>query len=125
MKIQREKLPQPMLPRGLAGHLIARMMPFGHNDIYKSVSKVLNIKSEDKLAEIACGGGTFLKKYVSQAQYVAGLDLSDVQVKMAKKKLRDRIAAGTAEIITDQRSLLIRIIDPFRSAYLRQKVLRK
>jgi len=32
---------------------------------------------------------------------------------------------GVAEIITDQRSLLIRIIDPFRSAILRQKLLRK
>ncbi len=32
---------------------------------------------------------------------------------------------GTAEIITDQRSLLTRIIDPFRSAILRQKVLGK
>jgi len=31
---------------------------------------------------------------------------------------------GTAEIITDQRSLLVRLIDPFRSAILRQKLLR-
>ena len=37
---------------------------------------------------------------------LAGLDLSDVQVKMAKWKLRDRIAAGTAEIVQGDASQL-------------------
>ena len=32
---------------------------------------------------------------------------------------------GTAEIITDKRSLLIRIIDPFRAAFFRQKMMRE
>jgi len=100
------KLPQPMLPRGLAGHIIAWMMPLGHSSIYKRVSKVLNLQPEDDLAEVACGGGHFLKKFASHVRSVAGLDLSDVQVKMANRKLRSRIAAGTAEIILGDASQL-------------------
>jgi len=37
---------------------------------------------------------------------VPGLDLSDVQVRMAKRKLRKRIAAGTAEIVKGDASRL-------------------
>ena len=106
MNISEKKLPQPMLPRGLAGRIIAWMMPLGHNSIYKRVSKVLNLQSKDDLAEIACGGGHFLKKYASHVRTVAGLDLSNVQVKMASRKLKSRIAAGTAEIISGDASQL-------------------
>jgi len=61
MNAQETKLPQPMLPRGLAGRIIAWMMPLGHNSIYKRVSKVLNLQPEDDLAEVDCGGGYFVK----------------------------------------------------------------
>ena len=56
--------------------------------------------------EVACGGGHFLKNYASHVRGVVGLDLSDVQVKMAKWKLRSRIAAGTAEIVQGDASQL-------------------
>jgi len=81
-------------------------MPLAHSPIYKRVSKVLNLQPEDDLAEVACGGGHFLKKYASHVYSVAGLDLSDIQVKMAKWKLRGRIAAGTAEIVQGEASQL-------------------
>ena len=106
MNTSEKKLPQPMLPRGLAGRIIAWIMPLGHNSIYKHVSKVLDLQPEDDLAEVACGSGHFLKKYASHAQSVAGLDLSNVQVEMANRKLRNRIAAGTAEIILGDASQL-------------------
>jgi hypothetical protein len=57
MSTSETKLPQPMLPRGLASRIIAWMMPLGQNSIYKRVSKVLNLQPEDDLAEVACGGG--------------------------------------------------------------------
>ncbi len=106
MKIQKEKLPQFMLPRGLVGSVMARMMPIGHNAIYKRVAGVLKLQPEDELAEIACGGGHFLKKYASHTRYVAGLDLSEVQVKLAKRNLKNRIRAGTAEIVSGDASKL-------------------
>lgn len=81
-------------------------MPLPHGPIYRRVSKVLNLQSEDDLAEVACGCGHFLKKYASHVHSVAGLDLSDIQVRMAKRKLRRRIAEGTAEIVQGDASQL-------------------
>ena len=99
MNTQEKKLTQPGLPRGLVGWIVAWLMPLPHGLIYSRVSKVLNLQPEDDLAEVACGNGHFLKKYASHVHSVAGLDLSNIQVKMAKRKLRKRIAAGTAEIV--------------------------
>ena len=106
MNSQERKLAQPGLPRGIMGWIVAWLMPLPHGLIYKRVSKVLNLQPEDDLAEVACGGGHFLKKYTSHAHSVAGLDLSDIQVKMAKHKLRSRITAGTADIVKGDASQL-------------------
>ena len=106
MDTQEKKLTQPGLPRGFVGWIVAWLMPLPHSLIYRRVSKVLNLQPEDDLTEVACGGGHFLKKYASHVHSVAGLDLSDVQVKMAKRKLRGRIAAGTAEIVEGDASQL-------------------
>jgi len=106
MDIEKRKLSQPGLPRGFVGWIVAWIMPLPHSLIYRRVSKVLNLQPEDYLVEIACGGGHFLKKYASHVHSVAGLDLSDVQVKMAKWKLRGRIATGEAEIVQGDASQL-------------------
>ena len=99
MTNQEVKLTQPGLPRGFVGWIVAWLMPLPHGIIYRRVSKVLDPQPEDDIIDIACGGGHFLKKYASLANSVAGLDLSHIQVKMAKRKLRKRIAEGTAEIM--------------------------
>ena len=106
MTSQEIKLTQPGLPRGFVGWIVAWLMPLPHGLIYRRVSKFLNLQPEDDLAEIACGGGHFLKKYASHVHSVAGLDLSNIQVKMAKHKLRRRIAAGAAEIVQGDASQL-------------------
>ena len=106
MTIEKKRIPQPMLPRGFIGRIVAWLMPLGHRPIYKRVSTALDLQPEDDLLEVACGGGHFLKKYASHVRSVAGLDLSEVQIKMAKRKLRGRIAAGTAEIAHGEASQL-------------------
>lgn len=106
MNTPERQLTQPGLPRGFVGWLVAWLMPLAHSPIYRRVSKVLNLQPEDDVTEIACGGGHFLKKYASHVHSVAGLDLSDIQVKMAKRKLRRRIAEGTAEIVQGDASQL-------------------
>ena len=85
MNVEKRKLPQPMLPRGLAGRITAWFMVRGHKSIYKNVSKVLDLQPEDDLVEVACGSGQFLKKYASLVHSVAGLDLSELMVKLATK----------------------------------------
>ncbi len=106
MNVQKKKLPQPMLPRGFAGRIVAWLMLMGHKSIYENVSKVLDLKPEDNLLEIACGCGHFLKKYASHVRSVAGLDLSELMVNMATKKNKSRVAAGTAEFVHGEASQL-------------------
>jgi SAM-dependent methyltransferase len=106
MNAQRKRVSQPGLPRGFVGWLVACIMPLAHGTIYKRVAKALNLQPEDSLLEVACGSGRFLKDYASRVHSVAGIDLSDIQIKMAKRRLRDRIASGTAEILQGDASRL-------------------
>ena len=106
MNIGKRKLPQPMLPRGLAGWITAWLMEKSHKSIYENVAKVLDLQPQDDLLEVACGSGHFLKKYASHVHSVAGLDLSELMVKLATKKNKDRVAAGTAEFVLGEASQL-------------------
>jgi ubiquinone/menaquinone biosynthesis C-methylase UbiE len=106
MNAQGKKVSQPGLPRGFLGWLVAWMMPLAHKSIYKRVANALNLQPQDSLLEVACGSGRFLKDYASGVRSIAGLDLSDVQIKIAKRRLRGRIAAGTAEIVQGDASQL-------------------
>lgn len=101
-----KKIPQPMLPRGWVGHIVAWMMPLGHKPIYTRVSKVLDLQPEDDLLDIGCGSGHFLQKYASHVNSITGLDYSEVMVNIATKKHRKRITAGTAEIVHGEASHL-------------------
>ena len=106
MNVQNKKVPQLMLPRGFAGRLALMGMNIGHKSIYRNVAKVLEPKPEDDLLDVGCGNGYFLKKYASHVHSIAGLDLSELCVKMAKEKHRDRIKAGTAEFVQGEASQL-------------------
>ena len=103
---EQKKVPQTLLPRGLAGRITVIVMNIGHKSIYKNVADVLQLQPDDDLLEVACGNGYFIKKYASHVHSVAGLDLSELMVKMAKKKHRDRIKAGTAEFVHGDASQL-------------------
>jgi len=96
MNLQKKKVPQFVLPRGFAGRVTFIFMNRGHKSIYENVAKVLKLQPEDDLLEVACGNGYFLKKYASHVHSVAGLDLSELAVKLAARKNKDRVAAGTA-----------------------------
>ena len=99
MNDQKKKVSQFVLPRGFAGRITVIFMNRGHKSIYENVAKVLELQPEDDLLEVACGNGYFLKKYASHVHSVAGLDLSELMVKIAIKKNKDRATAGTVEIV--------------------------
>jgi ubiquinone/menaquinone biosynthesis C-methylase UbiE len=101
-----EKLPQAMLPRGFGGWITGWIMPIFHNSVYKLISPVLKLKSDDDLLEVGCGSGDFLKRYAYNVRSIAGLDLSEVMIKIASRKNRKRIAAGTAEFVKGEASTL-------------------
>jgi SAM-dependent methyltransferase len=48
---------------------------------------------------VGCGSGAFLQRHAAHVRHVAGLDASGIPVGMAQRRLADRIAAGTAEIV--------------------------
>ncbi len=74
-------------------------MPRLHSQLYKVAAQALDLQPEDELLEVACGSGFFLDKYAAHVGRVAGLDLSGIQIDLARQRLADRIAAGTAEIV--------------------------
>jgi ubiquinone/menaquinone biosynthesis C-methylase UbiE len=116
MSIPVGKMLQRLLPRRFAGWLDYRSMNVGHKSIYDNVAKVLDLKSEDDLLDVACGNGYFLKKYASHVHSVAGSDLSELAVKLAISKNKDRVTAGTAEFVCGEASQLAWADNKFSAA---------
>jgi ubiquinone/menaquinone biosynthesis C-methylase UbiE len=106
MNERKMKIPQVGLPRGFAGRITFIFMNRGHKAIYENMAKVLQLQPEDHLLEVACGNGYFIKKYASNVRSIAGLDLSELSVRMATKKNKDRVTAGTAEFVQGDASQL-------------------
>lgn len=90
---------QGVKPTGMLGWLVARTMPLLFSSLYRKIARLLDLRPEDDVLDVACGSGVFLQKYASQAHRVAGLDHSEIQIRMARQRNRERIAAGTAEIV--------------------------
>jgi ubiquinone/menaquinone biosynthesis C-methylase UbiE len=87
-------------PSGPLGWVCARwVMPRWHAPIYTAMAAAVRPQPEDEMLEVACGSGIFLAEHAAVVRYVAGLDLSDIQVGMARQRMADRLAAGTAEIV--------------------------
>jgi ubiquinone/menaquinone biosynthesis C-methylase UbiE len=94
-----DKRPQFLLPRGFVGRITYSMMTIGHKAIYNNVAEVLAPQPDDHLLDVPCGNGYFLKKFAPQVRSIAGLDISELGIRLASKKHADRLAAGTAEFV--------------------------
>lgn len=90
---------QLAVPHGPSGWLAALTMPMAHKAFYGPAADLLHLESGDELVEVACGSGVFLNQHARHVKHVAGLDLSEIQVRLARRRLGDMIAAGTAEIV--------------------------
>ena len=99
MKKRQGRLPQNALPHGPVGHVVAAVMPLFHGWFYSRAARVLDLRSDDDVLDVACGSGRFLKKHASQARSIAGIDLSPIMVKAARRANRQRVADGTAEFV--------------------------
>ena len=94
------------LPRGFVGRVLLMSMNIGHKSIYQNMAKALELRPEDDLLEVACGNGHFIKNYAAHVHSVAGLDLSELCIKLATKKNKERIAAGSAEFVLGEATQL-------------------
>ena len=90
---------QAVEPKGALGWVAAWIMPLFSDTYCGDLAGLLDLQPEDDVLEVACGSGVFLKKCAPRVRYVAGLDHSEIQIKMARRRNRDRITAGTTEIV--------------------------
>lgn len=86
-------------PAGRLGWLAALLIPLGHRPFYSKTAAALGLRPDDVLLDIACGAGEFLAEQAAHVERVTGVDISDIEVRLAQRRLRDRIAAGTAQVI--------------------------
>ncbi|MEX1294719.1 MAG: class I SAM-dependent methyltransferase [Candidatus Limnocylindrales bacterium] len=87
------------IPRGPLGRFGAWFMQRTNGTFYRAMAAELDLQPEDELLDVGCGSARLFADHARDVRYVAGLDASDVQVAMARKRLAQRIAAGTAEIV--------------------------
>lgn len=99
LTLMRPLMGQFARPHGPLGWLAALLIPLGHRPFYAKTAAVLELKPDDVLLDIACGAGEFLAEQAADVDSVTGVDVSDIEVRLARRRLRDRIAAGTAQVI--------------------------
>jgi ubiquinone/menaquinone biosynthesis C-methylase UbiE len=99
MSLKDKIISQGVEPRGALGWVTAKIMLLLSDSHGGNLEEILHLGPEDEVLDVACGAGSFLKKRAAVAKFIAGMDHSDVQLRMALKKNRERVAAGTAEIV--------------------------
>ncbi len=94
------------VPRGLPGRLGVRLMPRSSRLFHDQIATELDLRPDDELLDVGCGAATLFVDHAGQVRYVAGIDASELQLELARKRLADRIAAGSAEIVEGDASHL-------------------
>jgi SAM-dependent methyltransferase len=66
--------------------------------LHAAVAGLVDLQPDDDLLDVACGAGYFLTESAAHVGHIAGVDLSEPKAALARQRLADRIAAGTAEV---------------------------
>ena len=69
------------------------------NATFRQVAEACHFRDNDVWLDVACGSGAFLAERGTRVPHVAGIDLSDLHFGIAQRRLTDRIAVGTAEVV--------------------------
>lgn len=86
-------------PSGPLGWVGARLLPTLAGSYYRAMNAELKLQPDDDLLDVGCGSAKLLAEHAGHVRYVAGLDASEIQVRMARRRLAERIAAGSAQIV--------------------------
>lgn len=86
-------------PVGRTGRVGSRLMVRINRRNYATMAAALELRPDDELLDVGCGSAVLLAAHAGRARFVAGLDASDVQLEIARQRLADRLAAGTAELV--------------------------
>jgi SAM-dependent methyltransferase len=95
------------VPSGPLGWFSTRtVFPLTSGTVYRTMGEALDLQPDDEVLDVGCGSGAFLAQQASHVRRVAGIDLSDIQIDLAHRNLRDRLTAGTADIVKGDASVL-------------------
>jgi ubiquinone/menaquinone biosynthesis C-methylase UbiE len=86
-------------PHGRAGWVAALIMPPLTDRHCGDLARVLDLRPEDDLLDVACGAGVFVHRHGTPVRRIAGIDQSEIQVRLARWRNSGRIAAGSAEFV--------------------------
>lgn len=84
---------------GPVGRITAKLMPIVEREVYDAAAEMLRLQTDDDLLDIGSGPGAFLATKGANVRSVTGLDVSPVMLRESRRRLADRIAAGTARIL--------------------------
>ena len=85
---------------GPIGWVIARTIPMTEAGVYDVVAEMLDVQPDDEILDIGCGPGAFLAAKAGSARRVVGLDPSATMLRVAERKLAERLRTGTARLVT-------------------------
>ena len=90
---------QSRQPSGWLGEIVARVMSFETANANRIAVERLAVQANETVLEVGCGHGRTLAR-IAQAPcgFLAGIDPSEVMVRLARRRLRRRIEASQAEI---------------------------
>jgi len=97
--VARRPLKAHMAEGTLPGRFGSWLNSYLNRPSYRLMAAALDLEPEDVLLDVACGWGEFLADYGSKTRRVAGIDVSEEKVTLARQRLAHRIASGTAEVV--------------------------
>lgn len=90
---------QSRRPSGWFGEIVARVMSFETAPANRIAVDELAVRPGEAILEIGCGHGrTLARLATSPCAHLAGIDPSEVMVRLARRRLRRWIEAGRAEV---------------------------
>ena len=87
------------VPHGPLGWVGVRLLASMKGNYHRAMAAELDLQADDELLDVGCGSAVLFSEHAAHVRYVAGIDASELQVQMARERLAERIAAGTAEIV--------------------------
>jgi SAM-dependent methyltransferase len=90
---------QSRRPSGWLGEIVARVMALETAPANRIALEQLAVQDGEAILEVGCGHGSTLAR-IARGPFgsLAGVDASEVMVRLASKRLRPSIAAGRAEV---------------------------
>jgi SAM-dependent methyltransferase len=90
---------QSRQPSGWLGEIVARVMAFDTAHANRIAVERLAVQAGEAVLEVGCGHGRTLARIAQQpCGFLAGIDPSQVMVRLARRRLRRSIEGGRAEV---------------------------